>query len=67
MFEWIHALPLWAAKAGALALFAGVLVFIWRLPAEFIFHEAPDRAWWRDLRIWATALLAFQCVIYYIF
>ncbi len=67
MFEWIHALPLWTAKLGALCLFGGILAFTWTLPKEFVFHGAPDRARWRDLRIWATALILFQMAIYWVF
>jgi hypothetical protein len=67
MFDWIHALPLWSAKIGAAMLFSGVLLFIWNLPADFIYHGAPDRARWRDLRLWATILLLLQGVLYIIF
>jgi hypothetical protein len=67
VLNWIHTLPLWCAKAGAFLLFGGVLVFVWRLPADFVFNGSPDRARWRDLRIWATVLTAIQFILYYIF
>ncbi|MGV7927879.1 MAG: hypothetical protein AB2L13_03060 [Spirochaetota bacterium] len=67
MFDWIHGLPLWTAKLGAVLLFAGVLATVWSLPKEFVYFGAPDRARWRDLRVWATVLLAVQCGIYYVF
>ncbi len=67
MFEWIHLLPPWCAKIGAVMLFGGVILFTWTLPKEFIYVGAPDRALWRDLRIWATVLVAFQIIIYYVF
>lgn len=67
MFDWIHLLPPWLAKLGAMAIFGGVLVFTWTLPRDFVLAGAPDNARWRDLRIWATALLAFQAIIYYVF
>ncbi len=67
MFDWIHGLPLWSAKMGAAFLFLGILAITWATPADFVFHGAPDRARWRDLRIWATVLILTQCLIYYIF
>lgn len=67
MFEWIHMLPVWTAKIGAVTLFGGVIVFTWTLPKDFIYLGAPDGARWRDLRIWATVLVVFQIVIYFVF
>lgn len=67
MFDWIHALPICAAKVGAVILFGSVIIFTWTLPKEFIYIDAPDRSLWRDLRIWATLLVGFQIVIYFIF
>ncbi len=67
MSDWIHALPLWTAKVGAILLFAGVLAMVWSLPKDFVYFGAPDRGRWRDLRVWATVLLAVQCGIYYVF
>lgn len=67
MFDWIHQLPLWTAKLGAGTFFGLVILFSWTIPRDFIYHDAPDRARWRDIRIWASALLLFQCVIYYFF
>ncbi|TAL30649.1 MAG: hypothetical protein EPN93_19435 [Spirochaetes bacterium] len=67
MPDWIHGLPLWTAKIGAGIFFLSILVIAWIMPLEFVFHGAPDRARWRDLRIWATILVAVQCILYYIF
>jgi len=67
MFDWIHALPIWFAKAGAVLIFGGVIAFTWTLPRDFLYLGAPDNARWRDLRVWATVLLAFQFLIYMVF
>ncbi len=67
MFEWIHDLPLWAAKIGAVILFLLVLVATWLIPGEDIYSGAPDRARWRDLRLWATLLIFAQFLLYSIF
>lgn len=67
MFEWIHSMPVWSAKIGAVMIFGGVILFTWTLPKQFIYLGAPNGALWRDLRLWATVLVAFQIVIYFIF
>ncbi len=67
MFNFIHAMPLWSAKVGATLLFGSIVLFSWFMPKEFIYKGAPDRARWRDMRIWATLLIVFQLVIYSIF
>ena len=67
MFDFIHTLPLWSANVGAVILFAIVLVSAWLLPLDFILQGAPDRKRWRDLRIWATVLIALQLLIYAVF
>ncbi len=67
MIDWIHTLPVWCAKAGAVLIFGGVIFFTWTLPRDFLYLGSPDTARWRDLRIWATVLLAFQIFIYMVF
>jgi hypothetical protein len=67
MFDWIHAVPLVVAKIGAALIFGSIVVLSWLMPKDFIYHGAPDRALWRDLRIWATILLLLQGLLYYIF
>ncbi len=65
--DFVHSLPLWTAKIGAVVLFLIVLVATWFIPKSFIFQGAPDKKPWRDLRIWATVLILIQFVIYAIF
>jgi hypothetical protein len=43
-------------------LLAGVL---W-LPKEYIFRGAPDRARWRDLRLWAIVLVLIHIYVYWL-
>lgn len=40
---------------------------IWRIPRHLVYAEAPDQARWRDIRIWATVLVAIQLMLYSIF
>jgi len=67
MLDFIHTLPLWSAKIGTMFLFALVLAVVWKVPRSFIFSGAPDMSRWRDLRLWATALILVQFLIYTIF
>ena len=46
-------------------LFLGGMV--WLIPKSLIYTEAKDQSRWRDIRLWATVLIAMQLVIYSIF
>ena len=50
---------------GAYVLFLGVLV--WAIPKQLIYADASDQAKWRDIRVWATALIVFQVALYMMF
>lgn len=63
MFSWIETLPLWTANAAAMGLFALILIVCWSLPADFIW-SGSKRVFYKDLRIWATLLVAIQILIY---
>jgi len=64
MYEWLAGLPLYWGKVIAVTGFAGMIIWTWLRPKSFIFHDAPDKRRWRDLRIWATVLLLIQIIIY---
>ena len=55
--NWLGSLPMSVAMACAIGLFAAAAIWVWCLKREFVFRGAPDRRWWRDLRIWATIVL----------
>ena len=57
--EWAYYLSIF----GFLCLF----VVIWLIPKKAVFEDAPDQSRWRDLRLWAAVLIAFQLVIYAVF
>ena len=46
-------------------LFLGGMV--WMIPRSLIFTEARDQSRWRDIRLWATVLIAMQLMLYAIF
>ena len=64
MTQWMYSLPLWWGKVMAIILFAGIAVWVCSIPIHYIFSGAPDKKRWRDVRIWAVALMIFQIVIY---
>ena len=53
----------YASIAGLIFLAA----LVWLIPARLVFSEAPDGARWRDIRLWATVLIAAQIFLYLIF
>ena len=59
--------PQWWAYVFTVILFLLILVGIWLTPKNEIMADAPDQARWRDIRLWATVLIAVQLLIYYQF
>jgi hypothetical protein len=64
MGDWLAGLPLMWGKIIAVIAFVGTTIWAWRRPRSFIYQGASDSRAWRDLRIWATVLMAVQIVIY---
>jgi hypothetical protein len=62
--QFLSSLPMWSAELCAICLFGLGIVFAWSLPKRFVYLGAPDQARWRDLRIWATAVLIPYMLIY---
>jgi len=67
MNEWLAAIPLWWAKIVTVILFAGITLWTWLRPREYVMAGAPTKKAWRDLRIWATILMLMQTVLYLLF
>lgn len=40
---------------------------VWLIPRKIIFTEAPDQSRWRDMRLWASVLIAMQLALYTLF
>ncbi len=64
--RWLISLPMSVAQTAVLGLFAVTGVWIWLLKKDYIYLGAPDRAAWRDLRIWATLVLIPYIAVYVI-
>jgi len=65
--DWLSNISLVWGKIIAVIAFVGVAVWAWRRPRNFIFQGSPDSSRWRDLRLWASILIAIQIVIYLTF
>ena len=64
MADWLASIPLWWGKVVAVVAFVGIAVWAWFQPRRFVLKGAPDNRNWRDLRVWASILMAIQIVIY---
>lgn len=63
-FDWLAGLSMEAAKTVFLVLFTLIGVLVWLVPAEEIYEGVDDPAWWHNLKLWATAVLAVLFVTY---
>jgi len=64
MIDWLKSIPLFWGNVLSVLGFVAIIAWVWIRPKSFIFQGAPDRKWWRDLRIWATVALSIQILIY---
>lgn len=53
------------AKLVYTALFAALILAAYTFSRENIYRGAPDAAAWRDLRLWAVALVLLHAVVYW--
>ncbi len=60
-------LPVAWANYLSMAGFAVLALFVWLIPRRLILSEAPDASRWRDIRLWATALIVLQIGLYAVF
>ena len=60
-------LPAVWANYISIAGFLFLAVVVWSIPRHLIYLGAPDQAKWRDIRIWAMALIVFQVSLYLVF
>lgn len=56
-----------AGRVCAVTLFVVAAVWAMRLKKEYVYLGAPDRAAWRDLRIWTVVFLLPYIVVYSFF
>lgn len=62
---WIDSLPDETGRYCAIGLFVLAGLWVWTLKRDYIYLGAPDRALWRDLRIWAVLALLPYIFVYW--
>jgi heme exporter protein D len=60
-------LPVWPAYAFSALLLVSLAIGSMLVPRDEVLRGAPDRARWRDIRLWAVALVTVQLGIYWVF
>ncbi|MBN1576981.1 MAG: hypothetical protein JW913_10540 [Chitinispirillaceae bacterium] len=60
----LSGIPLYWGVIVTVIFYAAMGLWVCLNPGEYIFKGAPDRARWRDLRIWAVILAVTQIIIY---
>ncbi len=66
IITWVQSLPLAWAYVGTFLLFLALLAVCWSLSRAQVLADAPPERW-RDLRLWASALIALQLGLYIVF
>lgn len=67
MLETLSQLPVVWANGITVVLFIGIAVCCFLVPRNSVIADAPTRSGWRDLRLWAVALVVVQLAIYGLF
>ncbi len=67
MMAWLQSWPVWWANAATLLLFVLIGLAVFAVPKRIFMADAPDQAHWRDVRLWAVALVVLQLGIYALF
>jgi len=63
-FQWAAGVSGRGIRLCFVAFFAAVALFALLQSRDYVYAGAPDRARWRDLRLWALAILAGQTTLY---
>ncbi len=56
--------PLYWGVIVTVILYVGIGLWAVFRPKEYIYEGAPNKARWRDLRIWAVVLVIIQIIIH---
>lgn len=63
-FEWMANVPIVAGVVLHTLVWIGLVLWVLRRPAAEIYAGGPDRARWRDLRLWVLPLAIVQILLY---
>ena len=66
-FDWLAGLdPRWGVGA-TVVLYLVLALWAASRPRRLVYRGAPDRARWRDLRLWVVPLVLAQVALYLVF
>lgn len=65
-FDWLANVDVVWGAVVAVAAYLVLLVWAATRPRAQIYRGAPDRARWRDLRLWIVPLVLVQVVLYWL-
>jgi len=63
-FHWLTGLSLAWATGIVVAGYVALTVYAATRSPDFLFEGAPDRKWWRDLRLWLIPVVLVQIGLY---
>jgi len=63
-FDWLLGVPLAWARYIIIIMYLLILMAVWNLKDSYIFKDAPDKRWWRNLKLWATVSIVSQLFVY---
>lgn len=67
MIEWLQNAPVSWATAITQVIFVLIALACFAIPRRVFMIDAPDQSHWRDIRLWALALVVVQLGIYQLF
>ena len=62
--EWMKSVPTLAATVMTVIAYVAIIIWSWMRKKQFIYEGVSSRHWILDLRIWATAALVVQIILY---
>lgn len=66
-FSFFDKIPLIGAKIFIALCLVAIMVGVWTLPKKYIFKGLEKPKMWQNLKLWVTALIIVQIVIYLAF
>jgi len=66
-FNWLSNVPETWARFIVICAFIAPLIFAMTMKKKYIYQDAEDQAWWRNLKIWVVIIVAVQVAIYLYF
>lgn len=66
-FNWLHNVPDGWGRVLLILDFIAPLLFALSMKRKYIYQDARDQTWWRNLKLWVLVIVAVQIGIYLYF